>query len=263
MIDAHVWMRRQEARLTSEKERHQKSHERALFEKFCSIRPFEIIDGTLTQPPPPAPDICVEVVNDGLVGFELVCIDEVSYLRGLNLMPESAKLLADFHETLVPDRRAAFDKRYGDAMLHVHFIDTSGKRGVRRSLPALFDALLRLPAGINGPALEDQTTRVDGVQHVYISRDKSFKGPEFGTPSSGMLSGLNIGALEAKLDNAYELGDRPIELLAYAMEVSRQADDDAIKALLDARAADSSYRRIWIYEHMLGKAVCHCRPAKG
>jgi hypothetical protein len=77
-----------------------------------------------------------------------------------------------------------------------------------------------------------------------------------------MLTGLNIGALEAKLDKTYE-SDRPVELLAYAMEVSRQADDDAIKALVDERMPGSSYRRVWVYEHMLGKATCHYRSAHG
>ena len=252
-------MRRQERRLPSEKELRQKAHELALFKRFCNIKPFAIVEGTLTQPPPPAPDIRVEILGDGLIGFELVCIDEPAYLRGLNLMPESARLLTDFYERQSTDERAAFDERYRDAMLHLHFVDTAGQRGVRRTLRPVFNALMHLPAGLKGPALEDQQTRVDGVQHVYISRGESFSGPEFTTPTSGMLTGLNIGALEAKLDKAYE-SDRPVDLLAYAMEVSRQADDDAIKALLDERMPGSSYRRVWVYEHMLNKATCHYRP---
>jgi hypothetical protein len=256
-------MRRQERLLPSEKELRKKAHELALFKRFCNIKPFEIVEGTLTQPPPPAPDIRVEILGNGFVGFELVCVDEPAYLRGLNLMPESARLLTDFYERrLSAGERSAFDERYRNAMLHVHFADTAGQRGVRRTLRPLFDALMRLPAGLQGPSLEDQLTRVDGVQYVYISRDESFSGPEFTTPTSGMLTGLNIGALEAKLDKTYE-SDRPVELLAYAMEVSRQADDDAIKALVDERMPGSSYRRVWVYEHMLGKATCHCRSAVG
>jgi hypothetical protein len=73
--------------LASDKEIRQKSIERGLFERFCGIKPFQIDEGTLTQPSPPAPDISVDVVSDGIVGFELVCIDEVSHIRGLNLMP--------------------------------------------------------------------------------------------------------------------------------------------------------------------------------
>src|SRR5450755_3240247 len=61
--------------------------------------------------------------------------------------------------------RSAFDERYRNAMLHVHFADTARKRGVRRTLRPLFDALMRLPAGLQGPSLEDQLTRVDGVQY--------------------------------------------------------------------------------------------------
>jgi hypothetical protein len=243
----------------SEKEARQKSHELEVFRRFCTIKPFEIVKGTVTQPLPPAPDIGVEIVGDGVVGFELVCIDDISYLRGLNLMPESAKLIAEFHEMLTPAERAAFDGRYRDAMLHVHFVDTAGQRGVRRTLRPLFDALMGLPAGWCGPALNDQL-RVAGVQHVYVSRHESFGGPEFGTPGGGMITGLNLHALEAKLDNAYENGGRPVELLAYAMEISRVADDEAIDALLDERMPASSYRRVWIYEHMQGKAKCHCRP---
>ena len=245
--------------MPSEKEIRQKAHELALFELFCATKPFEIIEGSVTQPLPPAPDICVEIVGAELVGFELVCIDEPSYLRGLNLMPESARLLAEFHEGLAAAERASFDSLYSDALLHVHFVDTAGQRGVRRTLRRLFDALMRLPVGLKGPALEDHQTRVDGVQHVYISRHASFSGPEFSTPASGMLTGLNIGALEAKLDNTYELSGRPVELLVYAMEISRVADDEAIRALLDERMPGSSYRKVWVFEHMLGKAVCHHR----
>jgi hypothetical protein len=57
-------MRRQERRLSSEKELRQKAHELALFKRFCSIKPFEIVEGTLTQPPPPAPDIRVEILGN-------------------------------------------------------------------------------------------------------------------------------------------------------------------------------------------------------
>jgi hypothetical protein len=126
-----------------------------------------------------APDIRVEILGNGFIGFELVCVDEPAYLRGLNLMPESARLLTDFYERrLSAGERSAFDERYRNAMLHVHFADTAGQRGVRRTLRPLFDALMRLPAGPQGPSLEDQLTRVDGVQYVYISRDESFSGPE-------------------------------------------------------------------------------------
>jgi hypothetical protein len=262
LIDSHVWLRRKEAQLASDKEIRQKAHELGVFQRFCAIKPFEVVEGSIQQPPPPAPDIGVEIVHGGVVGFELVCIDEISYLRGLNLMPESARLIAEFHQFLPAAERAAFDERYRDAMVHVHFVDTAGQRGVRRTLQPLFDALKSLPVGLTGPALEDQRTRVEGVQHVYISRHETFDGPDFTTPSSGMLTGLNIGALEGKLDMTYEFGGRPVELLAYAMEVSRQADDDAIKALLDERLPGSIYRRAWVFEHMLGKAVAHCRPAE-
>jgi hypothetical protein len=247
----------QEAKLASEKDRRQKAHESAVFGRFCSLNPFEIVPGTVTQPPPPAPDIRVDIVGDGLVGFELVNIDDIGYLRGLNLMPESAKVLADFHEGLSELERSEFDAKYKDAMLHVHFVDSAGLRGVRRTLAPLFAALTSLSPAIEGPVLNDGAVR--GLQHVYISRGESLSGPEFGTPSSGMIEGLNLDALEAKLGNTYENAGRPVELLAYAMEISRQADDDAINALLDAQMPASSYRKVWIYEHMLGKAVAHSR----
>jgi hypothetical protein len=63
-------MRRQERSLPSEKELRQKAHELALFKRFCSIKAFEIVEGTLTQPPPSAPDIRVEIPGEGLIGFD-------------------------------------------------------------------------------------------------------------------------------------------------------------------------------------------------
>jgi hypothetical protein len=245
--------------LASDKELRHKSIERGLFERFCGIKPFEIVEGTLTQPPPAAPDISVDLVGDGTVGFELVCIDEVSHIRGLNLMPESARLITAFHEQLPSEARAAFDERYGDTLLRVQFVDTAGQRGVRRSLPLLFDALMDLPTGLTGRVLS-RGARVDGVHYVHIVRDESFKGPEFNMDTGGLLTGLNIGALEAKLGKTYEFSG-PVDLLAYAMEISRQSDDESIKALIDARMPASSYRKVWVFEHMLRQAVCHHRPS--
>ena len=40
---------------------------------------------------------------------------------------------------------------------------------------------------------------------------------------------------------------------------ANSADDEAIKTLLGVRMPKSSYRRVWIYEHMLGKTMCHHR----
>ena len=108
----------------------------------------------------------------------------------------------------------------------------------------------------------DQGT-IPGLQHVYISRLESVAGPEFGTPSSGMIEGLNLAALESKLDNTYDNGGHPVDLLAYAMEISRQADDEAIKNLLDTRVRASSYRKVWVYEHMQGKAIAYQREPVG
>jgi hypothetical protein len=199
------------------------------------------------------------VVGDGTVGFELVCIDEVSHIRGLNLMPESAKLITEFHEQLPSEARAAFDERYGDALLRIQFVDTAGQRGVRRSLPLLFDALMDLQARLTGRVLS-RRARVDGVHYVHIVRDESFKGPEFSMDTSGLLTGFNIGALEAKFGKIYEFRG-PVDLLVYAMEISRQADDESIKALIDSRMPASSYRKIGVFEHMLRQAVCHQRPS--
>jgi hypothetical protein len=174
-------------------------------------------------------------------------------------MPESGKLVGEYHAQLLPEERAAFDEHYGDALLRVHFADTAGQRGVRRSLPLLFDALMDLPVDLAGRAL-DQGVRVDGVHYVHIVRDESFKGPEFNMDTGGLLTGLNIGALEAKFGRTYEFGG-PVDLLVYAMEISRQSDDESIKALIDARMPASSYRNVWVFEHMLRQAVCHQRPS--
>jgi hypothetical protein len=113
LIDAHMWLRCREVPLASENELRQKSIERGLFERFCGIKPFEIAEATLTQPPPPGPDFSVDVIGDGIVGFELVSIDEVSHIHGLILMPKSAKLIAEFHAQLPTERRIAFDERNG------------------------------------------------------------------------------------------------------------------------------------------------------
>jgi hypothetical protein len=72
------------------------------------------------------------------------------------------------------------------------------------------------------------------------------------------VGSLNLAKLEEKLGKTYQ-SDAPIELLAYAAEISRMSDDARIPEILDQMMPDSVYRRVWIFEQLLRKATCHVR----
>jgi hypothetical protein len=235
-----------------------KLFERAAFERFCDASELQILDGTFEQPPDPAPDIRATIVGQGPIAFELVCLDDDASQERLNLMGDAQALTLQYHQALHPDRRAAFDTAFGDAYMMIAFLSTSGKRGVRKALPALFETLMRLPKGAKGQVLNHYSVRAEGVERVNIARDSSIQGPEFTTSTGGFVGSLNLAKLEEKLGKTYQ-SDAPIELLAYAAEISRMSDDARIPEILDQMMPDSVYRRVWIFEQLLRKATCHVR----
>lgn len=232
--------------------------ERATFERFCDACELQIADGSLLQPDPPAPDIRATIVGEGTIAFELVCLDDDASQARLNLMGDAQALTRQHHHSLEPAARAAFDAAFGDAFLMIAFVSTKGKRGVRAALPGLFEALMRLPHGASGQVFADLVMPPAGIERVNIARDPSMSGPEFTTSTGGFVGQLNLPKLEEKITRTYQ-SDVPVDLLAYAAEVSRQSDDDRIREIVDQRAPGSGYRRIWIYEDLLRKATCHIR----
>jgi hypothetical protein len=210
-----------------------KLFERAAFERYCDAREIEILDGTFEQPPDPAPDIRVTIIGEGPVAFELVCLDDDAGQERLNLMSDSRALTRHYHLEMAPVLRAAFDTAFGDAIMMIAFVSTSGKRGVRKALPGLFEMLMQLPLRATG----HHRIPADGIEYVHIARDRSIQGPEFTTSSSGFVGSLNLAKLEEKLGNSYE-SDAPNELLAYAAEISRASDDDKIPEILNRLDAE-------------------------
>lgn len=237
-----------------------KLFERAAFERFCDAREVQIQDGTLEQPPAPAPDIQATIVGEGPGAYELVCLDDDASQERMNLMADARALTRQYHQALDPDRLAAFNAAFGDAYMMIAFVPTSGKRGVRKALPGLFEALMQLPPGMNGQVFDKFPARPpDGVERVHIVHNGSIQGPEFTTSTGGFVGTLNLAKLEEKLGKTYMSG-APIELLAYAAEISHQSDDDKIREILDRMMPGSVYRRVWISEQLLGRATCYVRP---
>ena len=233
--------------------------EHATFQRFCDACELEIApDTSIQQLEPPAPDILATITGAGPIAFELVCLDDDASQERLNLMGDAQALTRQHHGELVPERRAAFDAAFGDAMMMIAFVPASGKRGVRKALPGLFEALMRLPPGAKGQVFDYRRAPPAGVERVNIARDPSIEGPEFSTSSGGYVGSLNLAKLEEKLGKTY-LSDAPVELLAYAAEISRQSDDEAIPQIVNRLMPGSAYRRVWIFEQLLRKATCHVR----
>jgi hypothetical protein len=237
-----------------------KLFESAAFGRFCGACELEIEPGTLQQLEPPAPDIQATIVGNGPVAFELVCLDDDAYQERFNLMGDAQALTRRYHREMDPNHRAAFDAAFGDAYLMITFVSTAGKRGVRKALPGLFEMLMKLPPGTKGMVFDQHSFRPDGVERLNIARDPSILAPEFTTSSGGMVAPLNLAKLKEKLGNKYQ-SDVPVELLAYAAQMSRQSDEDSISGILNQLVPMSQFRRVWIFEELLRRATCYERPA--
>jgi hypothetical protein len=231
-----------------------KLFERAAFERFCDAREIQILQGTFEQPAAPAPDIRATIVGEGPVAFELVCLDDDAGQERLNLMGDAQALTRQYHQEMDPIQRAAFDGAFGDAFMMIAFVSTSGKRGVRKALPGLFEMLMQLPPG----AMGHYPIPTDGIERIHIARDAAVEGPEFTTSSGGFVGSLNLTKLEQKLGRRYE-SDVPVELLAYAAEISRALDNESIPEILNRLMPDSVYHRVWIFEQLLRRAKCYQR----
>jgi hypothetical protein len=239
-----------------------KLFERGAFERFCDAREVKILDGSIEQPPAPAPDIRATIIGEGPCVYELVCLDDDASQERLNLMGDARALTRQFHQALNADRRVAFDAAFGHAYMMIAFVPTSGKRGVRKALPGLFEALMQLPLGTTGQVFNKFPNPPPGIERVHIVHDPSIREPEFTTSTGGFVGTLNLAKLEEKLGKTY-VSDAPIELLAYAAEVSHQSDDDSIREIVDRMMPKSIYRRVWIFEQLLGRVMCHQRQDVG
>jgi hypothetical protein len=144
-------------------------------------------------------DILASLVGHGPTAFELVCLDDDASQERLNLMGDAAALTRQYHRDLEAAGRAAFDAAFGDAFMMIAFVPTSGKRGVRRALPGLFDALMRLPVGAKGNVFGYGNAPPAGVERVNIARGLEVEGPGFTTSTGGSVGPLNLAKLEEKL----------------------------------------------------------------
>jgi hypothetical protein len=161
-----------------------KLFERAAFERFCDAREIQILQGTFEQPAAPAPDIRVTIVGEGPVAFELVCLDDDAGQERLNLMGDAQALIRQYHQEMDPIQCAAFDGAFRDAFTMIAFVSSSGKRGVRKALPGLFEMLMQLPRGAMVTILSPRTEL-----SVFTSRARLLlKGPN-SRPQAGDLSG--------------------------------------------------------------------------
>lgn len=231
--------------------------ERTAFEHFCAVEQFEF--DSLLQPEPNAPDIVAEIRGAGKVGFELVDLNDGDYLREENTRPEAQLLVTGFHQEMQPEQKARFDSKLGDAWITVHFDAAYGKPGVKRTLGPFFQALSDLPDRFAGQPFHKNTKdRLEGIEFAFISRIMSLKGPEFRATSSGYVVPLDLARLEKKLDTKY-VCDAPVELLAYATEIRHDNDDQAIPRIVIPLLPESAYRRVWIFQTLLGQVQCFDR----
>jgi hypothetical protein len=236
-----------------------KLFERAAFMRFCEVQQFQIEPDSLRQPELPTPDILVKLRGRGEIAFELVSLEDDAQTQRMNLMmAQSGTILTNFRDSLPAQRRADFDRRFGDTAISVHIASARGSRDIQGALDQMSSRLMTIPEGFTGPAFANHPDKIAGVDRVYIARDPTWTGPQLSTTSGGYVLRLNLGKLQEKMRKTYDCAV-PVELLAYAAEVAHLADETEIPRLVRDLLPQSGYRGVWIFEDLLRRATCYDR----
>jgi hypothetical protein len=231
----------------------QADRELVVFGRFLSARGLPIGPRHFEKRHKPEPDILHTPPDAESVAFELVELIDQGWARHLNTIPVMQNLLLTTYNALPRSIRTPFAELYTDADIGFTFNERSSRHERLNALPKVFAAMLELPVGAIGPALEDDSRFAHALEHVYIGRAPALlgKGPIFHTSGGLSVGDPTVEQVAAKFDLAptYQ-SHAPIELLAY-IDRNAQFPDDVWQASLTQflkSAKEIPFRRIWILD---------------
>ncbi len=221
-----------------------------VFRRFVSITALAIDPDSIRNRVPPAPDILCRHNTDGLVAFELVQLIDHGFASRCGNQSDIQDVLGSHYEQLEDERKAAFDQRYGNAMLYFRFkCKTTGAK-VRGNIAAMFSELSDLPDAFEGIVATFKAKRVEEfLKSVSISRG-AFNGPEFVVENIGGIGNSTIPAIKKKLTKTYTT-EHPIELLGYlddAAMLPLQLLIGRTEEFLNGLPDLGPFRRIWVVD---------------
>src|SRR5262249_30058487 len=139
---------------------------------------------------------------------------------------------------------------YGNALLGVTFVRSSGMRQRLKSLPVLLKFMQSLPQGVQGR--QEVSVRLAlrrTVHQVRIYRG-DFVGPVFQVDAGTFVQDPVLSRLEGKFAKRYQT-DAPPELLAYYEHQPTQRVEftlQKVQRFIEQRISASPFSRVWVFD---------------
>lgn len=238
---------------------HHEDRELSVFTRFLAARGISAAQEHSSERPEPEPDILFAFPGQESIAYELVELLDQGWGRHMSDMGAIYAALKETHAKLSLGTKSVFDAKYRNADIGFAFTNQSTNRQRVAAMPSIFAAMLDLPDGVEGPALEDASGFAAVLEHVFIGRVDSLVGPIF-HPSGGLwVSEPTVPTLQAKFAKAETYRTAaPIELLAY-IDRNAQFPEDVWQAnladFLNGVAA-IPFRRIWVLDLKSDKLHC-------
>jgi hypothetical protein len=217
----------------------------AIFKRFASVCPLEIVPESIEKRQPPEPDIRCKTRQGEALAFELVEIIDQDLARKIANQWTLGRELRAAYEAL-PERDAAeIRARLGNAAVMVELVENVSIRARRAAIGTILEALKKV-----SPAFEGAMDLRTGIlERVYVVRG-NFVGPSFDVDAGGAVGDPTVARIQGKFEKAYKI-DVPLELLAH-FELHPMFPDDVwmpkVGDLASRALAISPFRRIWIFD---------------
>lgn len=219
-----------------------------VFRQFLAARGIAESTGALEKRQPPEPDLLFRYPDGSIVAYELVELLDETHAGMIGLLSATYTALRTQFENLPPDRKALFERNYGDALLYFRFSQFTTLNKRRNVLALAFDKLLALPSGVTGEVLSNDPEFGGTLFSVSVSR--SFGGPSFDPESIGWIGDPTVPNIKQKFEKTYD-SSYPIELLAY-IDGNPMFPDDVwlgnLMEFVDSQPKPFPFRWLWVFD---------------
>jgi hypothetical protein len=223
--------------------------ERRIFVALAPKAGIKVVENSIVQAPPPAPDVQCDVEGRGHVNFELVALDDQYTRTRLSNMFNTKEAWVRSLNRLPPDEQARIRAAFIDVHLSLNFDEMAGTKDRSAALAAIQSELLRHPPGYVGP-LFGRATMPPRLHAVNVFRNKTTDGPHFSAPSAGGWMPPQIAKIAQKLQDKNYTFTGPLELIAYSQHDEPDGHINSlneIRACIDQNLPGSLFTRVHVF----------------
>jgi len=189
--------------------------ERRIFQALAPLVGAEVVEGSIRQYLPPAPDIECQTIGAGPWAVELVALDNPHTHTRLENMRATHEAWNRAFTSRSRFEREALKARCGDMFLSVHFDEAAGTRDRTRLMYRIQERLLGLPVGFSGELFSDIDAPAE-VDWARVGHGNVKDGPHIVAPSAGYWLPPQLEKIREKLVAKTYRTEAPLELFAYS-----------------------------------------------